>query len=544
MTDGSALKGLAIADPKGKLIFKSGLDEDKRLALLLGDPDWLTEAAQARLKPILFTDARYTALVTRIEAGTLVLLFKGVSDTVLTFFTNVDFAFDIIEHILTDPFDAMAVVDARDRLVYISPVHEKFFGLRPGEGTGRPVKQVIENTRLPHVIRSGVAEIGQIQRMGERERVVSRHPIRHDGKVVGAIGRVMFKGPQQVEALSKRINVLEKQIASYKSESDEQRKGETFLSAIIGKSAAIERVRDLIRKVAPLDVPVLVQGESGTGKELVAQALHMLSPRHKSRLVTVNAAALPLTLVEAELFGYAAGSFTGADRNGRAGKFEQADKGTIFLDEIGDMPLEVQSKLLRVLQDRVVERVGGDKPSQVDFRLVSATNRDLEDFVERDRFRLDLYYRISPICIPMPSLSERLEDIPLLVEHFLTDLSARYQRPKPEADEVLFDFLMDRPWPGNIRELRHMIERAFVFCEGDRLRPDDFRGLPVQQSPASPVSSPEPGAQRGMGTLRDTLEQVERNLIAETLNLFGGNKKRAAEHLGISRSYLYKKIEA
>ena len=257
-------------------------------------------------------------------------------------------------------------------------------------------------------------------------------------------------------------------------------------------------------------------------------------------MVTVNAAALPITLVESELFGYAAGSFTGADRSGRAGKFEQADKGTIFLDEIGDMPLEVQSKLLRILQDHIVERIGGDKPNHVDFRLVSATNRDLEEFVEQGRFRLDLFYRISPICIPMPSLSERLEDIPLLVDHFLSELSSRYQRPKPQVDEALFDFLMDKPWPGNIRELRHVIERAFVLCERGRLRPDDFRSLPAQQ-PASPLKLE---VQKGTGTLRDTLEQVERNLIAETLSRLGGNKKRTAEHLGISRSYLYKKIEA
>lgn len=539
MNEGSALKGFAIADASGKLIARSGLGLDKRLTPMLSDLEWLAEARAARLKPVLFTDIRYTALVSGFEDNTLVLLFEGMSDTVLTFLTNVDFAFDIIEHILSDPYDAMAVVDAKERLVYISPIHEKFFGLRAGEATGKPVKQVIQNTRLPHVIRSGVAEIGQMQRMDGKDRIVSRHPIRHQGKVVGAIGRVMFKGPQQVEALSRRINVLEQQIETYKTESSEQRKGEAFLNAIIGKSPAIERVRDLIRKVAPLDIPVLIQGESGTGKELVAQALHMLSPRHKARHVTVNAAALPLTLVEAELFGYAAGSFTGADRNGRAGKFEQADKGTIFLDEIGDMPLEVQSKLLRVLQDRVVERVGGDKSVQVDFRLVSATNRDLEDFVDQGKFRLDLYYRISPICIQMPSLAERLEDIPLLVDHFLGDLATRYQREKPEPTEALFDFLMSRPWSGNIRELRHTIERAFVFLEGDRLTPDHFQGL------RGAVQIPEPDASpRGNGTLRDTLEHVERNLIQETLERFAGNKKRAAEHLGISRSYLYKKIEA
>ncbi|MCQ9615447.1 sigma 54-interacting transcriptional regulator [Paenalcaligenes niemegkensis] len=334
---------------------------------------------------------------------------------------------------------------------------------------------MIENTRLNYVIRTGVAEIGQIQRMRGGERVVSRHPIRHDGKVVGAIGRVMFKGPQQVEALSRRINALEQEIESYRSEARKNRQNESYLDVIVGCSPAIMYLRDQIRKIAPLDIPVLIQGESGTGKELVAQALHMLSARSQERLVTVNAAALPAQLVESELFGYEAGSFTGADQKGRAGKFEQAEKGTLFLDEIGDMPLEVQAKLLRVLQDRIVERVGGGNPKHIDFRLCSATNRNLEEFVEQGKFRLDLFYRISTVVIQMPALADRLEDIPLLLNHFLSQFATQYSRKIPEVDVAVLDHLMERTWPGNVRELRHVIERAFVFCEDDRLRVTDFK---------------------------------------------------------------------
>jgi len=473
-----------------------------------------------------------------------VLFFEHVSETVMRFFTQVEFAFDIIEHILSDPYDAMAVIDSKAQLVFVSPIHEKFFGLRTGESLGRNVRDVIQNTRLHHVVRTGVAEVGQIQKMQGSQRVVSRHPIRHNGTVVGAIGRVMFKGPQQVDALARQIKALEKEVATYQTQTQEAMRGEPFLSAIVGKSPAIRALRDQIRKVAPLDIPVLIQGESGTGKELVAKALHMLSPRSHARLITVNAAALPVSLVESELFGYEAGAFTGADKKGRPGKFEQADKGTIFLDEIGDMPLEVQSKLLRVLQDRIIERVGGDKPRHIDFRLCSATNRDLEKFIDEQKFRLDLFYRISPVILKMPSLSERLEDIPLLVESFLKELSAQYARPVPDVDGGVYDFLMERPWPGNVRELRHIIERTYVFHESSRLEVADFQHAGDQGSPVSGIgtnSDPlvEPG---NTATLKTAMNQLEREMIVDAMARFDGNKKKVAEFLGVSRSYLYTKL--
>lgn len=538
------VSGLAVIDSGGKLLYANGDAADPRIRTMLTDRPWRGEAIERRLIPINLTNGSYVALVVELPDGaTIALIFPGVHGTVVRFLAGVDFAFDIIDHVLSDPYDAMAIVDADGKLVFVSPIHEKFFGLQPSEGVGKNVNDIIENTRLPHVVRTGVAEVGQLQKMRGRERVVSRHPIRRNGKIVGAIGRVMFKGPQQLEALSKRVNALEQQIANYQNEAKEAARGEEFLDAIIGQSPAIHAVREHIRKIAPLDIPVLIQGESGTGKELVAQALHMMSPRREARLVTVNAAALPIQLVESELFGYEAGSFTGADRKGRAGKFEQADNGTIFLDEIGDMALDVQSKLLRVLQDRIIERVGGDKPRKSDFRLVSATNKDLEYFVEQGKFRLDLYYRISPTIIELPSLAERVEDIPLLLNHFLADMARHYKREVPEVDSNLLEYLMDRPWPGNIREFRHSIERAFVLSENNRLGISSFQ---MSGGNGSAVSHMEMKSteQVSHGNLKEKLEQVEREMISDTLLRFNGNKKKVAEHLGISRTYLYKKLGA
>lgn len=542
--DAPGIKGLILTNEAGKSVAAIGVGTDQRIRNMVTNQEWLKEALERRIKPILLNDSKYMALVTKMPEGALVILSEPPSDTVLDFMLNVDFAYDIVNHILQDPYDAMAVVDAEERLAYISPVHEKFFGLQSGEGVGKHVRDVIENTRLHHVVRTGIAEVGQIHRMRGNDRVVSRHPILHNGKIVGAIGRIMFKGPQQVEAMSRRINALEQEIATYKAKASSTSSESKYLDAIVGQSFAVQSVKEQIRKVAPLDIPVLIQGESGTGKELVAQALHMLSPRSQGRLVTVNAAALPESLVESELFGYEAGSFTGADRKGRAGKFELANKGTIFLDEIGDMPLEVQSKLLRVLQDRMVERVGGEKPMRVDFRLFSATNRNLEAFIEQDRFRLDLFYRISPVVIEMPTLEERIEDIPLLLNHFVQEMAKQYNRPLPEIDMNVFDFLMEQSWPGNVRQLRHMVERAMVFADDGRLRVDDFqRGSSFGTKKAEPVIEAATSNKSG-ASLKDSLDALEIKLINDAIIRFKGNKKKAAEHLGVSRSYLYKKLEA
>jgi transcriptional regulator with PAS, ATPase and Fis domain len=304
----------------------------------------------------------------------------------------------------------------------------------------------------------------------------------------------------------------------------------------------VDLKKDIVR-VAPLDVPVLVVGESGVGKELVAQAIHKLSPRRMNAMVMINAAALPASLVESELFGYSAGAFTGASQKGHAGKFEQANLGTLFLDEIGDMPLDVQAKLLRVLQDGSVEKLGGTKPIKVDFRLVSATNRDLEEMIAENRFRLDLYYRISPVVLRVPPLRERLDDIPLLAERFLGEFARRHEREPCRLPAETVAHLQTGKWPGNIRQLKHELERAAIFNSSGYIAPADMRIDQRNNEDFTPLPANGPADDQPLGgSLATQLEQVEKRAIETALKDFDGNKKRVARELNISRSYLYKKL--
>jgi transcriptional regulator with PAS, ATPase and Fis domain len=537
-TENSAIAGIVLTDGATKPVVAAGIGADPRVASLIADKLWMDEVRERRLVTLNLDRKSYTVLLAPAEQGELLVFSSSPGDALLHFIGSVDFAWDIFHYLLTDPFDAMTIVDRDARLAYISPVHEIFFGLKPGEGNGKPVEKVIDNTRLHHVVATGNAEVGAIQRMRGSERVVSRVPIKRDGKVLGAIGRVMFKGPQQLDAMNLRIKALEGEVEFYKRETETLKSRDYGLESLIGESPAIKRLRSQIVKVAPLEIPILIRGESGTGKELVAHALHRLSPRRDRSMVNVNAAALPQTLVESELFGYEAGAFTGADKKGRKGKFEQADGGTIFLDEIGDMPLDVQAKLLRVLQDRIVERVGGDRPRNVDFRLVSATNKDLQALVESGGFRLDLFYRISPIIIELPSLRERLEDIPLLASKFLEEIAYRHARPVPMLTEKALAELADRAWPGNVRQLQHEIERAFAFSDGVSVRVEDLSITPQGQL----RPSKRPQSDRQPRDLKNVVAEVQNEEIKEAIAANKGNKKKAAASLGISRSFLYKKL--
>ncbi|TCT06219.1 sigma-54 interaction domain-containing protein [Aquabacter spiritensis] len=541
--ESGVVEGLAVLKSDGSVLYSTGLAGDQRVRSLMADKAWMASARHHRLQSLTLDRRSYSVLVTPMRGAELIVFSALTGQAVLEFLGSVDFAYDILEHLLTDPFDAMTVVDGEARVAYVSPVHERFFGLSRGEANGRPVREVIENTRLDKIVATGLPEVGEIQHMRGSERVVSRVPIRRDGRIVGAVGRVMFKGPQQVEALARRVNALENEVRFYKREAAALRTRSYGLDELIGESPAMQRLKSELTKIAPLSIPVLIHGESGTGKELVAHALHRLSPRRDATHVMVNAAALPATLVESELFGYEPGAFTGADRKGRKGKFEQAAGGTIFLDEIGDMPMEVQAKLLRVLQDHMVERIGGDRPYQVDFRLVTATNRNLQDLVGQGQFRLDLYYRISPISIEVPPLRRRIDDIPQLVAHFLKEVAGRHGYPVPEVEESALAYLMEQAWPGNIRQLRHEVERAFVFAENGRISADTFVGH--SDSFVPPVVPPE---ERGLlprrgESLKSNLGRVEAELVREALVRHKGNKKRVAEELGISRSYLYKLLD-
>jgi len=462
------------------------------------------------------------------------------ANTLIDFLVGVDIAPDILNHLLTNAFDGMTVTDHQGRIVYLSPVHEKFFGLSHGAATGRHVTEIIENTRMHIVARTGNPEIGHMQKMLSTNRIVSRLPIHNDGKVVGAIGRIMFKGPEQLLAMSSEIKSLRNEVEFYKREASFLRNRTYGIADIIGDSKAILHLKSDMAKVAALDIPILVTGESGTGKELVAHAIHRLSLRRDKRMIMVNAGALPEGLVESELFGYEPGAFTGAKKKGRKGKFEAAHDSTLFLDEIGEMPLNMQVKLLRVLQDGSFERVGGDEPKQSDFRLIAATNRDLTSMIDTEQFRLDLYYRISGVTLRVPPLRERLEDIPMLVQHFIRSFSNRQKTPVMRVSPSVYRHMQSRPWPGNVRQLQHEVERALIFSEGEELVVDDFRPSEIFSNEYS--TNRQANQTKTIEGLKNTLERVEFEKITDAMARHNDNKKRVSEELGISRSYLYKRL--
>jgi DNA-binding NtrC family response regulator len=305
------------------------------------------------------------------------------------------------------------------------------------------------------------------------------------------------------------------------------------LDQIVGQSKQMKDVFAKIQRAAPVDSTVLILGESGTGKELVAQALHHNSLRKKGPFVAVNCAAVPATLVESELFGHVRGAFTGAtDR--RIGRFEQADGGTLFVDEIGDFEIGLQAKLLRVLETLTVTPVGGHEDRKVDVRVVAATSRDIRKMVEEGTFREDLYYRLNVVTIHLPPLRERPDDIPLLLEHFLKEISEQKHTPmKRVSPEVMRRFSQYR-WPGNVRELRNMLESMMVLAEGDMLTERD---LPDRIAAGAAPTSNAQELPTGL-----TMEELERLAITKALDQFGGNRTHAANRLGISVRTLQRKL--
>ena len=304
---------------------------------------------------------------------------------------------------------------------------------------------------------------------------------------------------------------------------------------IIGHSRAMTSIFAVIEQIADTDATVLITGESGTGKELIARALHENSRRRNQPFVAVSCAALGEGVLESELFGHEKGAFTGAHR-ARKGRFEAANHGTLFLDEVGDMPLPIQVKLLRVIEQRQVERVGSNESIDVDVRLIAATNQDLEIEVREKRFREDLYFRLKVVPIRLPPLRERRDDIPLLCDAFLKELAATHGKPARELSPAARRVLGSHSWPGNVRELRNVIETMVVVSRGEVL---DVRDLPfeLRESDGAPSTPTAPMA--GM-----TIEQMERHLIRDTLAAVDGNRAKAAEMLGISERTLYRKIKA
>jgi len=442
-------------------------------------------------------------------------------------------ASSLLRTVLDSSNESFIYVNSEGIIEMISESYAEFLNRKKEELIGLNVVDVVDNTRLDVVLKTGKAEIAQIQIVKGKKIIATRIPVYAKGKVVGAIGKILFRDVDELNNLYMKINNIEKELNLYRDEFKKANKAEYALDSIIGENIEIKRIKDLTRSIASTNSNVLILGESGTGKELFAHAIHNNSKRMDAPFIKVNCGAIPYELLESELFGYEEGAFTGAKKGGKIGKFKAADGGTIFLDEIADLPMNMQVKLLRVLQEREIERIGSNTSEKVDLRIIAATNKDLERMVEEETFRLDLYYRLNVVSLRIPSLNQRKDDIQILAEHLIEKISIKENRYVDGISPKSLEMLKAYSWPGNIRELENVLERAINFLGEERT-------ILPKHLPPKIAGSQDLYVNR---SLRETLEEVEKEAIVRTLFHVKGNKSKASKALGISRTSLYEKMD-
>lgn len=427
------------------------------------------------------------------------------------------------------------IADAEGTIIYINKTYARFLNISIADSLGKHANEVVSNSRLHTVAKTGQAEINYPHRFKDVGYLVHRVPIRLDGEVAAVLGLVLFDSASTAVKLAEKLAYLETQLKHFQKELAAYHTTRYTFDHIVGVSEAVRGLKTEARQAARSDLPVLITGESGTGKELFAQAVHHASPRRPYPFVRVNCAALPRELLESELFGYEKGAFTGAGPKGKPGKFELAHMGTIFLDEIGDLPLDMQPKLLRVLESKEFERIGGTAVIASDFRLIAATNQNLDRMIKSGSFRRDLFYRLNVISLGIPPLRERREDILPLVYHFIEKTVKGPEGKAIRVQKAAEKAMQSYNWPGNGRELLHTIERLL------HISGDDVIGL-ANLPDYVRLSAPLPDS-RVETDLKVYLKSAEKHLIHEVLRQTDGNKTAAAEMLGIHRTLLYRKMK-
>lgn len=440
-----------------------------------------------------------------------------------------------METILESAYDGLIVVNSEGMVTMVNGAFAALLGTRAELVVGKHVTDVIDDTRMHIVAQTGRAEKGDLQRINGHDVVVMRIPVKKEGRTIGAVGKIMFKDVEELNALAQKVNALHSELDYYRDEVRRYRGAKYGLENIIGDSDAMAKLKETARRVAQSSSTVLIRGETGTGKELIAHALHMESSRRFGPFIKVNCAAIPENLLESELFGYEEGAFTGAKKGGQVGKFELADRGSIFLDEIGDLSMALQAKLLRVLQEKEIERLGGSKTRKVDVRVIAATNKNLEDLIRRNKFREDLFYRLNVVNLNIPPLRERREDLPALVQHFISKYNQEFGLKVTGLAPAPWNLFRTYHWPGNVRELENVIERAFNVVEGNVILVQDLPAYLSKFTHSGKILAKQQ-------TLHSLLEQTEKAAIKEALSITQGNKVQAARLLGISRAWIYQKI--
>lgn len=443
-------------------------------------------------------------------------------------------------HQIFDPVSIpIIMVNKETEVVMINEAFADYLGYPRSEIIGRKVQEIDPNSRFPYVIKSKQPEFAHKHKFTNgHTAIVHRLPVLDEnGDVVYGFGMVIFDDLKKLQEVLEKNKLLEGKLHIYQEELKNMRGAKYSWSSIIGNSLLMQDVKAMAARAAKTDSNVLINGESGTGKELFAHAIHNDSKRFDGPFIKINCAAIPKDLLESELFGYEEGAFTGAKKQGKVGKFELASGGTIFLDEIGDMPLDMQVKILRVLQEKEIERIGGNKTIPVDCRIIAATNRDLVARIRENEFREDLYYRLNVVNIEVPPLRLRKDDVEILTLKLMEKLSSSLGKFVSNITVDALDTLKLYNWPGNIRELENVVERAINMTDSETIE--------IQHLPPFIIAgqSHEQIEMTDLTSLRHAVEEVEKATILKCLRAVSYNKLKAAKILGISRTSLYEKIE-
>jgi transcriptional regulator with PAS, ATPase and Fis domain len=412
-----------------------------------------------------------------------------------------------------NPYVGIMMVDTKGYIRIINQTYLDVLGLQEENVLGKHVLDITPQSRLIKVLKSEKVDLGDYFLANGYDTIAFRTPIYKNGVLIGAMGQSLALGRESIKQLYRKLSEVEGELTAYKNMVKSIYSSKYCFESIMSKNAQLIKLKSLAKRAAHNNSTILIIGESGTGKDLFAHAIHQASPRTDYPFVRVNCAALPDNLLESELFGYEEGAFTGAKKGGKPGKFELANQGIIFLDEIGDMPMTMQSKILTVLQDREVERVGGTKPIRIDVQVIAATNRNLEDMIKKGKFRKDLYFRLNVVIIDIPPLRKRTEDIPLLIEHLISKIDLRLKTGIDKVSEESVKLLCSYNWPGNVRELENLLERAMNLAELNQETVLTSKHFPsLSELGIRPVTGIE-----GVENLGKAVEKVEKEMIKRCL---------------------------
>lgn len=443
---------------------------------------------------------------------------------------------EVLQAVLDNTNEGIVIIDRTGNIEMCNEAFCSYLRVKNDRITGKDISNVLPELSLKSVLMTGEHQLAELRQIKGNDVIVSNLPVFHGKEINGAIGKIMFKHVYEMDSLVNKVNSLKNKLAYYKDQLEKVSGAKYKIDNIVGKSQVIAQIKETIKKVAPSSSTVLLRGEVGTGKKLFAHAMHLESARKHGPFVMVNCAAVPENLLESELFGFVEGALAVTKKGGQIGKFELADQGTIFLDEIGDMSLEMQAKLLRVLQEKEVQRLGDDKAIPVDVRVVAATNRNLEDLIKENNFREDLYYRLNVLSFYIPPLRDRREDVEPLINFMIERYNNEFGKKVIGISSEVYNIFIKHAWPGNVREMENVLERAFIVIEDQIIQPHH---LPVYLKKITQTQIKI----SDRISLKMILEDTERNALIQALQRTGGNKVKAARMLGISRAGLYQKLE-